>query len=81
MGLLNPVWRQEKTLGQSSRTSERRVEERCLNTRYHLANTDDSYRVRLEQQLNQIIDLRTDDLGTVSSKIISAYFKNNNVRF
>ena len=57
------------------------VEERPSNTRYHLANTDDSYRVRLEQQLNQIIDLRTDDLGTVSNKIISAYFKNDNVRF
>ena len=46
--------------------------------RYHLANTNDSYRVRLEQQLNQIIDLRTDNLGTV---INSAYFKNNNIRF
>ena len=57
------------------------VEERPSHTRYHLANTNDSYRVRLEQQLNQIIDLRTDDLATVSNKIISAYFKNDNVRF
>ena len=35
-------------------------------TEYHLANTDDPYRIRLLQQLNHIIDLRTNDLGTVT---------------
>ena len=43
---------------------------RRIAERYHFANIDDSCRVRLEQQLNQIIDLRTNDLGTVSNEDI-----------
>ena len=53
------------------------VEDRCRRVEEGRSNTDDLYRVQLEQQLNQIINLRTDDLGTVSNEIISAYFKNN----
>ena len=75
LGLLKPEWHQN-IMEILVADQCRRIEEWGSNTRYHLANTFAPYRVRLLQQLNQIIDL-----GMVRNKIISGNFKTNNVRF
>jgi len=68
LGLLKPEWHQN-IMEILVEDRCRRIEEWGSNTRYHLANTFALYRVRLLQQLNQIIDLGW--LETRSSVAIS----------